>query len=79
MSIESISGQLESPNGTFSNLVTSLQEYISITALIAHSSLISLSIMPSSPLVLITGGNGFVGYAVLAGILYAGVRVSPEI
>lgn len=31
--------------------------------------------MSSAPLVLITGGNGFVGYAVLAGILKAGVSV----
>ena len=30
--------------------------------------------MSSSPLVLITGGNGFIGYAVLAGALEAGVR-----
>ena len=29
--------------------------------------------MSSPPLVLITGGNGFVGYAVLAGALKAGV------
>lgn len=32
--------------------------------------------MSSPPAVLITGGNGFVGYAVLAGTLKAGVRVS---
>lgn len=32
--------------------------------------------MSTSPLVLITAGNGFVGYAVLAGTLKAGVRVS---
>ena len=32
--------------------------------------------MSTSPLVLITAGNGFVGYAVLAGALKAGVRVS---
>ena len=32
--------------------------------------------MSSSPLVLITGGNGFVGYAVLAGTLKAGVRAA---
>ena len=30
--------------------------------------------MSSLPLVLITGGNGFVGYAVLAGTLKVGVR-----
>lgn len=29
--------------------------------------------MSSPPLVLITGGNGFIGYAVLAGTLKAGV------
>ena len=29
--------------------------------------------MPSPPLVLVTGGNGFVGYAVLVGTLNAGV------
>jgi len=34
--------------------------------------------MSSSPLVLITAGNGFVGYAVLAGTLKAGVRASSE-
>ena len=33
--------------------------------------------MSSPPLVLITGGNGFVGYAVLAGTLMAGVSVFP--
>ena len=32
--------------------------------------------MSSPPLVLITGGNGFVGYAVLVGILNIGVRIS---
>ena len=34
--------------------------------------------MSSPPLVLITGANGFVGYAVLAGTLKAGVRVSSR-
>ena len=34
--------------------------------------------MSSSPLVLITGGNGFVGYAVLVGTLKAGVRALPK-
>ena len=29
--------------------------------------------MTTSPLVMITGGNGFVGYAVIAGVLKAGV------
>lgn len=32
--------------------------------------------MESPPLVLVTGGNGFVGYAVLLGILKSGVRLS---
>ena len=31
--------------------------------------------MSTAPLVLITGGNGFVGYAVLVGALKAGVRL----
>lgn len=31
--------------------------------------------MESSPLVLVTGGNGFVGYSVLLGILGSGVRL----
>ncbi|KAL6716596.1 hypothetical protein ACLMJK_006163 [Lecanora helva] len=35
--------------------------------------------MSSSPLVLITGGNGFVGYAVLAGTLKAGYRVRAAV
>ena len=35
--------------------------------------LLSAFTMPSSPLILITGANGFVGYAVLAGALKAGV------
>lgn len=35
--------------------------------------------MSSSPLVMITGGNGFVGYAVIAGVLKAGVCISSFI
>ena len=34
--------------------------------------------MSSPPLVLITGANGFVGYAVLVGTLEAGVRASSR-
>ncbi|KAL8795378.1 MAG: hypothetical protein Q9195_002119 [Heterodermia aff. obscurata] len=35
--------------------------------------------MSSSPLVMITGGNGFVGYAVLVGALKAGYRVRASV
>ena len=34
--------------------------------------------MSALPLALITGGNGFVGYAVIAGALKAGVRSAVE-
>ena len=34
--------------------------------------------MSSTQLVMLTGGNGFVGYAVLAGLLKAGVRTSSN-
>lgn len=37
-----------------------------------------LFIMSSSQLLMLTGGNGFVGYAVLAGLLKAGVRTSSN-
>ena len=44
---------------------------------LAPSGVLSLLfLMSSPPLVLITGGNGFVGYAVLVGLLKIGVRVS---
>lgn len=34
--------------------------------------------MASSQRVMITGGNGFIGYGVLVGLLKAGVRASPS-
>jgi len=35
--------------------------------------------MSSPTIVLITGGNGFIGYAVIAGALAAGVRMALDI
>jgi len=45
----------------------------------SYSGLVSFSIMLSPSLVLITGGNGFIGYAVIAGALAAGVRLSLDL
>ena len=44
-----------------------------ITSILGCFHIISLFTMSSSPLILITGANGFVGYAVLAGALKAKV------
>lgn len=46
-----------------------------ITLLLAHSGLIVLFMVSSFSLNLITGGNVFVGFAVLAGALKVGVRI----
>ena len=71
-----MSGLQKVSEGTFSSLsIGAYFNYRLNRSLKPHI----VSIMSSSPLVLINGGNGFVGYAVLAGTLKAGVRVSWKI